>query len=296
MKKRCLALMLLIPLLAACPADMTEDGPQQTGTKVFFISAGEQERQLVTESILIEEPYSVAGLQALVESMYQPRQPGHESLIPSQVTLQYVTLSGAVATVDFSGEYQNLTALEQSLLSGGVALTLLGVDGVDYVRVTSDGAFQPPMDERYYSTDRILLSSSVIALNAFDVTLYFITEDGEGLSAVQRTIKITEEYPSPRTLLTELLTLPEESGLRSPLPDTAAVSSCRVDENGVCRVDLTALESGQAGRLQVEALVNTLCGDSGIEAVVVTVGGQPPSSAGVDGCDGELTFFGDNLQ
>ena len=75
MKKRCLALMLLIPLLAACPADMTEDGPKQTGTKVFFISAGEQERQLVTESIMIEEPYSVAGLQALVESMYQPRQP-----------------------------------------------------------------------------------------------------------------------------------------------------------------------------------------------------------------------------
>ena len=82
-----------------------------------------------------DRPYSVAGLQALVESMYQPRQPGHESLIPSQVTLQNVTLSGAVATVDFSGEYQNLTALEQSLLSGGVALTLLGVDAVSYTHL-----------------------------------------------------------------------------------------------------------------------------------------------------------------
>ena len=277
MKKRCLALMLLIPLLAACPADMTEDGPQQTGTKVFFISAGEQERQLVTESILIEEPCSVAGLQALVESMYQPRQPGHESLIPSQVTLQNVTLSGAVATVDFSGEYQNLTALEQSLLSGGVALTLLGVEGVDYVRITSDGAFQPPMGDRYYSIDRILLNSTAIAFNAFDVMLYFITEDGGGLSAVQRTIKVAGEYPSPRTLLTELLTLPEEGGLQSPLAGAEAINSCVLDENGVCRVDLSELKSGPEGRLQVEALANTLAGDSGIEAVVVTVNGQPPS-------------------
>lgn len=295
MKKQRLALVLLIPLLSACTPGGTGE-KEVAGTEVYFVSAGEQERRLTAEERPVQEPCTAAGLQELVESMYRPQQAGHESLIPPQVQLQKVTLSGAVATVDFSRDYQDLAALEQSLLSGGVALTLLGVEGVDYVRITSDGAFQPPMGDRYYSIDRILLNSTAIAFNAFDVMLYFITEDGGGLSAVQRTIKVAGEYPPPRTLLTELLTLPEEGGLQSPLAGAEAINSCVLDENGVCRVDLSELKSGPEGRLQVEALANTLAGDSGIEAVVVTVNGQPPSSAGVGGVDGELSFFGEHVK
>lgn len=297
MKKRCLALALVIPLLAACPTDSpAADTTESGGITVYFLSATEQGRQLVTETRDVENPCSVAGIQALIDSMYKPQQTGHESLIPSQVQLQSVVLSGAVATIDFSGEYQNLLPLEQSLLAGGVAMTLLRVEGIDYVRITSDGSYQPPMGERYYSLDRVILSSGAIALNAFDVTLYFISADGAGISAVQRTIKTAEEYPSPRTLLTELLTLPEESRLRSPLSGEDAVNSCRIDENGVCRVDLHQLESGITGQLQIAALVNTLAGDSGVEAVVVTVDGQPPSAAGVMECDGELLFSGEYIQ
>ena len=297
MKKRCLALALVIPLLAACPTDSpAADTAGSSGTAVYFLSAAEQGRQLVTETRDVENPCSVAGIQTLIESMYKPQQIGHESLIPSQVQLQSVVLSGAVVTVDFSVEYQDLVPVEQSLLAGGVAMTLLRVEGVDYVRITSDGSYQPPMGERYYSLDRVILSSGAIELNAFDVTLYFISGDGAGISAVQRTIKTAEEYPSPRTLLTELLTLPEESQLLSPLKDENTINSCRIDENGVCRVDVSHLESGITGRLQIAALVNTLAGDSGVEAVVVTVNGQPPSTAGIAECDGEMSFSGEYVQ
>lgn len=293
MKKRCLAWALIFPLLAACPADApAADTGGQDQTAVYFLSDTEQGRQLATEMRVVDDPCSTAGIQALINSMYHPQQIGHKSLIPSQVQLQSVVLSSAVATIDFSGEYQALLPLEQSLVAGGVAMTLLGVDGIDYVRITSEGSFQPPMGERYYSLDRVIINSGSIAMNAFDVNLYFMTGDGTGISAVRRTIKTDEEYPSPRTLLTELLTLPEEGDLLSPLQDESTVNSCKMDENGVCHVDLSRLESGMAGRLQVAALVNTLAGYSGVEAVMITVGGEPPSAAGVTGCDGELSFSG----
>ncbi len=243
----------------------------------------------MTERRWLGEEEGAAALETLIDSMYTPNDVGNRSLIPPQVRLQSIALSGTIAIVDFSAEYQSLSALEQSLLAGGVAMTVLGQESIEYVRITAGGVFQPPMGERYYSLDRIMLDSGAIALNAFDVTLYFISEDGEGLSAVQRTVKTAEEYPTPQALLAELSVPPEEGGLLAPLGKDETVNSCQL-EGGVCRIDLSAVRRGSAGRLQIYAIVNTVTSDSGVQAAVVTVGGLPPSSAGVEGCDGELSF------
>lgn len=295
MKKRWPAMALACLLLAGCAAQTQQEQLDQLeagAADVYFLGpaeSGHTGRPLVTERRWLGEAEGVAALEALINSMYSPRDVGNSPLIPPQVRLQSVALSGAIAIVDFSAEYQDLSALEQSLLAGGVAMTLLGREEIEYVRITAGGLFQPPMGERYYSFDRIMLDSGAIALNAFDVTLYFISEDGEGLSAVQRTVKTAEEYPTPHALLAELSVTPEEGGLLAPLGKEETVNFCQL-EDGVCRIDLSAVRRGSAGRLQIYALVNTVTSDSGVQAVVVTVGGLPPSSAGVEGCDGELFF------
>lgn len=292
MKKRWRVLALVCLLLAGCAAQEPQSPLEAGAADVYFLGPAESGRTggpLVTERRWLGEAEGAAALEALIDSMYVPNDVGNSPLIPPQVRLQSVVLSGAIAIVDFSAEYQNLSALEQSLLAGGVAMTLLGRENIEYVRITAGGVFQPPMGERYYSLDRIMLDSGAIALNAFDVTLYFISEDGEGLSAVQRTVKTAEEYPTPQALLAELSATPEEGGLLAPLSREETVNSCQL-EGGVCRIDLSTVRRGDAGRLQIAAIVNTVTSDSGVQAAVVTVGGLPPSSAGVEGCDGQLFF------
>lgn len=292
MKKHWPVLAFVCLLLAGCAAQ-EQQSPQEAGiADVYFLGPAEPGRTsgpLVTERRWLGEEEGAAALETLIDSMYTPNDVGNRSLIPPQVRLQSIALSGTIAIVDFSAEYQSLSALEQSLLAGGVAMTVLGQEGIEYVRITAGGVFQPPMGERYYSLDRIMLDSGAIALNAFDVTLYFISEDGEGLSAVQRTVKTAEEYPTPQALLAELSIPPEEGGLLAPLGKDETVNFCQL-EGGVCRIDLSAVRRGSAGRLQIYAIVNTVTSDSGVQAAVVTVGGLPPSSAGVEGCDGELSF------
>ncbi len=292
----CLVLTLLLAGCGTSAVPAAQEG--QSEAQVYFLGptpVGSAVRPFVTESRSITADSMTEILEELIACMYYPRDVGNRPLLPPQVKLRSVTCAGSVAVVDFSSEYQRLSPLEKSLAAAGTAMTLLAQEGINYVRITAAGAFQPPMGEKYYSEDRILMNSQAIAANAFDVVLYFISENGEGISPVQRTIKTEEEYPSPYALLMELLNPPEGDGLIAPLMKEEDVNFCQMEQD-VCHIDLSSLQSGQAGQLQIHAMVNTVAGDNSVETVVVTVGGKPPSSVGVEGCDGEMTFSADYIQ
>lgn len=292
MKSRiALLALLLLAALAAC-GGRQDSAPRDTA-RVYFLATPETGRggeRLAYEYRSVKNPGTSESLRQLIADMYTPRAAGNRSVIPQDVILQSLTRFSSVVIVDFSAEYRDLSPLEQSLLSGGVAMTLLGQEGVAYVRITSDGEAQPPMGNQYYSLEQIMLTSDAVALNAYDVTLYFLTADGAGLSAVQRTIKTADEYPTPKTLLEQLLTPPAEGGLQAPLSGESDLISCWLDEGGLCHIDLAQLMPGAQGAAQLYALVNTVTGDSSVEGVLVTVKGQLPSEYGVPGCDGVLTF------
>ncbi len=294
MKKRLFALTLLLALLAGCGLKMPQPGSENDDYEadVYFLGPVEQGRTgrpMVVEHRQIKDQNGPAAWEALVRCMYYPQEVGNRPLIPPQVRLKSVTQFGTVAVVDFSREYQALRPLDQSLLAGGVAMTLLGQEDVEYVRITSEGTFQPPMGTRYYSLDRIMLTSDAIAFNAFDVALYFISGDEESLTAAQRTIKSAGGFPSPYAQLMELLNPPEEEGLWAPLQRQESVNFCQM-EGEICHIDLSEIKRGRVGQLQVYAMVNTVTSNSAVRGVVVTLRGKPLSSAGIEGCDGELTF------
>ena len=87
-----------------------------------------------------------------------------------------------------------------------------------------------------------------------------------------------------------MLTPPSEGDLRAPLPNENAVNFCQMEEDGLCHIDLAQVTPGALGVVQLHALVNTVMGDSSVQGVVITVGGQPPSALGVPDCDGVLGF------
>lgn len=291
--KRPFALLSMLLLAALTSCSSPQDGTTPYAAKVYFLTtpeAGRGGEHLSYEYRRVDNPGSSEALRQLIANMYTPRNAGNRSVIPSEVKLQSLTRFSTVAIVDFSSEYRALSPLEQSLLSGGVAMTLLGQEGVSYVRITSDGEAQPPMGNKYYSLEQIMLTNDAVSLNAYDVTLYFLTDGGTGLSAVQRTIKTADEYPAPETLLEQLLTPPSEGDLRAPLPNENAVNFCQMEEDGLCHIDLAQVTPGALGVVQLHALVNTVMGDSSVQGVVITVGGQPPSALGVPDCDGVLGF------
>ncbi len=282
---------LLLTVLASCGAP--QDASAQQTAKVYFLTTPDASlggERLTYEHRLVENPGSSEALKKLIADMYTPRAAGNRSVIPDDVRMQSLTRFSSVVIVDFSAEYRALSPLEQSLLAGGVAMTLLGQEGVSYVRITSDGEAQPPMGSKYFSLEQIMLTSDAISLNAYDVTLYFLTDDGMGLSQVQRTIKTADEYPTPQTLLEQLMTPPAEGDFRAPLSGEDAVNSCRLGEDGICYIDLAQADSGQRGTVQLYALVNTVMGDNSVQGVVVTVNGRLPSACGIPDCDGVLSF------
>lgn len=291
MKKLALLACALL-LLASCelPSPLAAQGEEKLD--VYFLDGV----RFVSESHSVPGDTILKRVNALLDSMRTPIDASLQPLAPEGLSILRVIISFNTATVDFSPQYAQLSELERSSLCAAVSRTMFDFTDIDYVRFSCSSEFLQPISDRYYNPYTVMFDDSMIRFNAWDVLLYFPTEDRTGLAAIEMTVKTEERELSPEQLLAQLM-----RGSGSYLaPFRGAIRAYTLTmRDDLCTVDLTpspvsGFPIGQPS--DVYAIVNTLCSLGRIERVHLTIAGREPSNYGIPDCDGELRFRQDLLR
>lgn len=159
-----LALLLLL-LLSACETDRSGNVPEEGAVKVYCLTAPAADRPDVRVlshewlSLPEEAEETLDQCQRVLEAMSVPRREGNISALSGEIE-PVCTISGMQARVEVGPDYQNLTSLDQSLIAAAISLSLLELEGVRYVTITSAGVEQR-LPGNYISESSIIITDEV---------------------------------------------------------------------------------------------------------------------------------------
>ena len=276
-----LSLLLALPFLSACAAraqEQSEEGyalyyladPDSAGGADAIAAAGK--RYVPDETMTTEE-----CARALLEQLLaQPEEDSLRPPVPDGTTLQALTISGRRARIDFSAQYGRLSGIELSLADYCIALTLTQIPDVNAVSITANGRDIPYRRLQVLLAADTLLSSRESGVRPITVSLYFLDEQTGGLRAEQQTLALYEGQTRVNAVIEALAQGPEDSTLRTLLPEGFAALSSRI-EDGVCYVNLAGgtLPAEERQRaLLLDALENSLLSLSGVEQVQFLIEGE----------------------
>lgn len=273
-----LAVLLLAGAMCAC---MGESGEQTEGLQLWFAAALSDESgwtgaaQAVQPTPYTGEENVGSVLAALLDG--PPAGSTLRSPFPAGTEVAGWKRSGSILQISFTAPYGTLEGIDQTIADYCVALTLTQLEGVDGVRVSTEGG---EMSRRILRREDVVFSG--VEEEPVEVTAMLCfrrTQDGT-LVAELRTFRLTENESAALAVLEALLAGPSESGLERLIPQGVEAYSARVDD-GVCYADLSAelLEKlpADAGEqeLILRSIRESLCSLSYVDAVQILVEGEP---------------------
>lgn len=276
-----LSLLLALPLFSACAARAQEQSKE--GYALYYLadpgSAGGADaiaaagKRYVPDETMTAEECARALLEQLLA---QPEEDSLHPPVPDGTTLQALTISGRRARIDFSAQYGRLSGVELSLADYCITLTLTQIPNVNAVSITANGRDIPYRRLQVLLAADTLLSSRESGLRPITVSLYFLDEQTGGLRAEQQTLALYEGQTRVNAVIEALAQGPEDSMLRTLLPEGFAALSSRI-EDGVCYVNLAggALPAEERQRtLLLDALEDSLLSLGGVEQVQFLIEGE----------------------
>ena len=201
------------------------------------------------------------------------------SPVSQDTELTGVRRSGGTLELRLTQNANSPAEFDRALTYACLAKTAFSLEGVRTVRIrisTRGGALQ---DDVMLSESDILLYDSGAVPEKLEITLYYADESGSFLLTEKQSIPLMNPDELPHYALERLLNVPQNGGMRSPLPPGTAVLDVSV-ENGICTVDFNgdfytnrpATEQGE--QLALLSVVNTLCELDGISQVQFYVEGH----------------------
>ena len=279
MKRYVVLLIALILLFTAALTGCAGAPETPTGIPLWFVrsdSAGNTSLQREYYA----GPAEVADLTAAL--LAGPASDELTSPIPKGTALNTWNLSGSILHLDLSREYAALTGMDLTLANYCIALTLTGLDDVDGVRITVNGAARTGILRR----EDVLFSGAEEDPVELSAALCFHQTGGNELGVELRVFRLTENESAAMAVLKALIAGPRESGLERLLPPDLEIYSARV-EAGICYADFsqTLLDSIPASeerqKLAVRSIVESLCSLGHIQAVQILVNGESPEYYGL---------------
>ena len=278
--KRLICLILWLTLafsLSACnPGSLKEPG-------TFYY------RRTVTafqgsDGVIAPEERELAGISGDLTAILDlycsgPVSPDLENLLPPDARVLSHTLKDGELTLHFAESLANLTGIDLTLAAGCLARTFLTLTNADTLVLTAGGALLNGQTAMHVTMADLEIRDSSLDRHYRDLTVYYADQDRRYLIGQEITLAPAAPEELPLQLLELLLTPPEGSGLRTPLPEGTRILSARVDD-GLCTVDLSAeFESHRfyahaSQLLSLMSIVNTLTGLPEINRVEFAVAGQ----------------------
>lgn len=199
------------------------------------------------------------------------------SPLPQGTELLRCSVSGGIATLDFSAAYRRLSGFDLTVANYCITLSASQIPSVRWIQLLVEGQPLPTRESEYLTTGDVLLTSSEDVVKAVPVTLYF--PDAEGtLQPERRELLIYEGENRPLRVTEALLEGSQEETLQKLLPEGVEVAGAWMDGD-ICCLNfsfasyrkLCEAEVDQA--LVVRGLVQSLCSLSEVQRVQFLVDG-----------------------
>ncbi len=280
MRKRiCLCLLAALLLLLAGCGKKEEEKLQ---LRLFYPAADYEAGGDVLHSRAIdwsaqEEKDAARQLETVVQLLLPGRADADfPSPLPEGTELLSCSVSGGVATLDFSAAYGRLSGFDLTVANYCITLSAAQIPGVRWIEILVDGAPLPGQTQ-YLTTGDVLLTSSEDVVKAVQVTLYFPDETGT-LQPEKRELLIYEGENHCQRVMEALLDGPTTEGLTALLPASVQMPGVWMEDD-VCCLNFTfadyrtLCESTVGQESLVQGLVRSLCSLSGVERVQILVNG-----------------------
>lgn len=275
--RRLTALLLCIVLLSGCTAPKLNEPGNFYYPRVDTTYSG-------SNDVIAAEMRELAGMREDLGEILRlylegPQDPRLTHSLPPGTELLDHTHFEQVLTLRFSQELAQLSGIELTVAAGCLARTFLPLADATTLILTADGALlNGNTSLKLTLEDLYLQDDSMDRLHA-SFTVYYASPDRRYLIGHDISVLVSAPEELPLYLLVQLLTPPEDSGLRSALPAGTRFQSVTI-ENGLCTVDVSNQFNDRrffnlsAQCLSLLSVVNTLTALEEIDRVEFTVEGD----------------------
>jgi len=166
MKKRMLLLGLVLCILLTTGCQLQSSESSEYENRVYYIcrgGEGELPWRIVYETRNFGDIDSKEECALVAEALRNPTKAGCRSPLPQDVSIESVTIASNIAFVALSEGYGAMEEYVRSLAVACISLSLLQVDGVEYVSIVGDNSNTSPLYDEYYTLDNVLVDHGVFS-------------------------------------------------------------------------------------------------------------------------------------
>lgn len=280
------ACVLAMGMLAGCENNRQQAAAGTDGTtagpgvyQIYYLNpsmtrlvAQEYRTESTDTAVLIEE--------LMNQFMNVPADVDNQVALSEKVVYQGCKQQDMVLYLYFDNNYTSMQSYREILCRAALARTMTQIPGIDYINIYSGD--QPLLDMNGAPVGMLSAADFVDGLsdvNAFErteLTLYFTDDAGELLHAEQREVVHNINTSVERVVLEELISGPEQPGLKPTLDPATRILNVAVNEN-VCYINFDGAFLSNPLEVKeyipIYSIVNSLSEQASVNRVQITVNG-----------------------
>ena len=182
----------------------------------------------------------------------------------------------------FNKEYDKLDNVREVLLRAAIVRTVIQIKGVDCVSFYVNDL---PLEDKSKKTVGSMTKDSFVenigaqinSINTTNITLYYATEDGTKMVAVDQNVYTSSNVSKEKLVLEHMMEKPKQDGVLKSIPDATKLLSVSTMD-GICFVNL---DSGFlkhnfniSESVVIYSIVNSLCELPTVNKVQISVNGE----------------------
>lgn len=283
-KNRYLILFALVCILSfcSCNGDLKKENTKtEDKFKLYYLN--KKEDKLVGTDYKLKAATKDEQVQEVLEAIRQvSKKINCINAIPQDVSLLEYNVSDNTITLNFSVEYQNMSATREIMCRAATVLTLTQIEGIDYVVVEVVGVplvnsygktIEPLKASDFMESDGALISN----YQEVEMTLYFGSVDGNALVEESISEVYEKNIPQERFILELLIKGCDKQGVLRTVPENTKIISIST-QDGVCYVNLDSSFLTEpvpvTSEVEIYSIVNSLCELDSVNKVQFSFNGE----------------------
>lgn len=279
MKKKVIALILLVVLMLSCFAGCKKESKEK-GIKIYYMDA--LGNGLVTEEHILKAESREKQAEEMMKLLAStPETSDYRRTIPEGVEVLDIVFDKNTVTINFDHNYEDFTGYTEVLIRAAVVKTLLQIKGIESVTfyvadkplLDSKGILVGSMSGESFIEDYGEETDSLIKTT---LTLYFASANGQSLVKKNVDVYYNNNIARERLVIENLIKGMDDDDAKSPIPAGTKLLNVTVTD-GVCYVNFDStflnVDSGMSADVVVYSIVNSLTELDNINKVQLLVNG-----------------------